>query len=150
MDAKGEISHKYEETKLGYLNQKQEKFELVSCPIKKIFCVDILPEINELYSESEIARINKEYQRSVELLQKAYYKTQELCETSCAGCVDFFQTSINETLEMVQQELHDMSTGIFNRKGYQIVYEKLNLFLRNMNSFKIRESSVLSAKKVSG
>ena len=123
---------------------------MLSCPVKKIFCVDILPEINELYAESENARINKEYQRSVELLQKAYYKTRELSETSCAGCVSFFQSSINETLELVQQELHDMSTGIFNRKGYQIVYEKLNLFLRNMNSFKIGESSVLSTKKVSG
>lgn len=150
MEAKREISHSYEKTKIGFLSQRQEKFELVSCPTKKVFCDDVLPKINELYAESETARINKEYQRSVELLQQAYYKTQELKETSCAGCVSFFQSSINETLELVQKELHDMSTGIFHRKGYQIVYEKLNLFLKNMNSFKIGESSYLSVKKVSG
>ncbi len=135
--------------KTGYLDPKDDKFKLVGCPRKGINCIHILPEINRLYSESELARINKEYQKSVELLQKAYYKTLELKEPTCSNCVVLFQSTMNETLETMQKELQDISFGIFRKKRHQSTYSGLSKFLKKMNFFKVEDNNLLT-KKISG
>lgn len=140
-----------QEPKNGYLFHKEDKFKMVSCPVNGIYCKDhILPQINELYAESELARINKEYQNAVELLQKAYYKTLELTESPCGKCVEMFQGSINQTLENMQEELYEMSFGIFHKKRYQQAYAKLNNFMRKIRLFKIGEVDIFATRKVSG
>ncbi|MCG6189882.1 hypothetical protein [Maribellus maritimus] len=138
----------FKDAKVAYLNAKEDKFKLIGCPIKGIHCTNILPEINKLYAESELARENKEYQKSVEQLQKAYYRTLELKESPCTKCVSMFQSSINETLETMQEELYEMSFGIFHRKRYQLAYSKLSNFIKKLNIFKVEGNPVLTTKEV--
>ena len=103
----------------------EAKFCLVSCPVKESFCHQVLDEINELYAESELARINNEYLKSVELLQEAYYKTLNLSESSCIKCANLFQSNINQTLEIMKDELYEMSHGIFRTKSNNLAYTRL-------------------------
>lgn len=126
---------------------QEDKFELVSCSVKGVHCRGILPEINELYARSESARIDKEYQRSAELLQKAYAKTLLLDKPVCAQCVNFFQTSITETMEQMEEEVHDMSVGFFHKKRYEHVYLRLRNFLKKMRSFKLGDSGNFLTKE---
>ena len=130
-----------------YKISKKDKFELVSCSVDGIYCKNILPEINELYARSELAHINKEYQKSAELLQSAYIKTLALKKPVCTQCVDFFQTSITETMENMQEEVYDMSEGFFHTKHYGQVYEKLFNFVRRMKLIKLNGSGSFLTKK---
>ena len=104
---------------------KEDKFDFVSCHLNETFCYNILNEINELYAESELARINNEYLRSVDFLQEAYNKTKELNESYCVKCVNLFQSNINQTLKIMKDELYQMSHGFFGKKNYQLAYTRL-------------------------
>ena len=117
--------------------KEKDKFELVGCPISGIYCSSVLPELNTLYRESEIARINKEYQKSAELLKRAYKKTLLLNETTCAACVDLFQSNIIRSMESMREETYKMSVGIFQRKRFRFVSEKLSQYLKELKYFTI-------------
>lgn len=121
---------------------KDDKFKFISCSVDGIYCRDILPEINKLYAQAELARINREYQKSTDLLQIAYLKTLLLKESTCATCVDFFQTSIASTLEEMQEEVYDMSVGFLRKKRYEIVYERMRCFMQKMKLFKIDGTNI--------
>jgi hypothetical protein len=125
------------------------KFVLVSCSVTGVCCDTILPEINKLYEVSGLARVNKEYQQSADLLQQAYDKTLTLKEPACSKCVVLFQSSIAETLKTMQNEVHDMTVGFFRKKRYELVYIKLGNHLRKMNLFNLGEDSIFSTKKAS-
>ena len=105
--------------------QKEDKFNLIKCHLEKNYCHNILKEVNRLYAESELARINNEYLRSVDFLQEAYYKTKELKESSCVKCVNLFQSNINQTIEIMKDELNEISHGFFSKKNYQLAYSRL-------------------------
>ncbi len=147
MDAGKTSRYLFHDVKNDYTISRKDKFELVSCAIKGIHCKKVLPEINELYAESELARINKEYQKSAELLQSAYVKTQVLKESACVSCVDFFQTSITKTMEDMQEEVYDMSVGFFHKKRYEKVYVRMCNFLRKMKLFRLGETNIFITKK---
>ena len=119
--------------------RRADKFRFVSCSVKGVYCSKILPEINELYANSELARIDKEYQRSAELLQQAYVKTIVLEKPVCAQCVNFFQTSITETVENMQKEVLDMSLGFYHRKYYEQTYARLCGFLKKLKMFNFKD-----------
>lgn len=104
---------------------KEDKFTLVSCNINNSHCHYVLKDINRLYAESELARINNEYLRSVDFLQEAYNKTRELNESSCIKCVNLFQSNINQTLKIMKDELNKMSHGLLGSRNYQLAYRKL-------------------------
>lgn len=136
-----------EELKRSYLIPREEKFEMVNCSLQGVYCKSqILPEINRLYDEAEAFRINKEYQRAIELLQMANQKTLELTESPCMQCVLFFQYSIKETLEIMQEDLHAMSKGLFRTTRYQVVYTRLGKIIDKMNPFIKHQSEVVSTK----
>ena len=137
MDKKESTQYTFRDKKNSYnISSVGDKFELVSCPAKEAYCKKVLPKINELYAISELARINKEYYRSAELLEKAYDLTRELeSETACAKCVKLFQSTITDTMENMQEEVLDMSVGFFHKKRYKHVYASLGYFLRKMRFF---------------
>lgn len=147
MDAKTTNHHSLYDVNSDYTIAKEDKFELMNCSLNGVHCSTVLPEINKLYAESEVYRVNKEYVRAAELLEQAYNKTFELKKTSCATCVDFFQTSIAKTMETMQEEVHQMSLGLFHKKRYEQVYLKLRGFLKNMNLFNIRDSGIFTTNK---
>ena len=121
---------------------KGNKFKFISCSVQGIFCKDVLPEINKLYAEAELARINREYQKSTDLLQMAYLKTLGLKESTCSTCVDFFQSCITSTMEEMQEEVYEMSVGFLRKKRYEIVYERIRSFIQKMKLFKIDGTSI--------
>ncbi|RIH63791.1 hypothetical protein D1164_17810 [Mariniphaga sediminis] len=116
---------------IEYFN-KEEKFELVNCPLKGKYCKRQLPEINQSYSESEQYRKNKEYRNSIDALKNAYSTTTELKEDSCSRCVNFFRSSITESLEDIHGELHKMSTGLFRTKRFESSYFMLGDLLKEL------------------
>lgn len=123
------------------LNHREDKFQLMSCPRNAVQCKDILPQVNQLYSESELARINKEYQRSIELLQQAYYKTLELNKPTCTNCVDLFHANIRETLETLHRELERISYGTSKKKRFSPSNSRMARFLEKINFFRFGEAT---------
>ena len=107
-------------TDTEYFENRKEKFELVSCPIKKMFCKETIASINEDYLMSQKYHLNKEYEKSLESLKSAYYKTMILAEPACAGCGDFFRSTIKQSMEAIKNEKYTMSLRLFNFKRYQI------------------------------
>ena len=154
MDALEKKQLRYEEVKRDYLFPKEEKFQLVNCAFRGAFCKDqILPEINRLYAEAESNRIDKEYQVAIALLEQAFQKTMELTESQCnqcTQCVSFFQYSIKETLEIMEEELHAMAHGFFSNARYQVVYTKLGVIIDKLNPFREYRSEARSASKILG
>ena len=100
---------------------KQEKFELVSCPIKEEFCNKLRPAINKDYLVAQQLHLNKDYQKSIETLKSAYSKTLLLREPACAGCADFFQDTIMQYLGEIQKEQKKGSFGFLNFKRHKVV-----------------------------
>jgi hypothetical protein len=64
--------------------------------------------------------------------------------------VELFHSNIAETLETLHKELHEMSSGIFHKKRYQVAYSKLSHFLGKINFLRIGETGNYATKKVSG
>lgn len=149
MDAIGKSRLLFEEVKSDYVFSAEDKFKIVSCPVEKVHCTKIMPEINELYATSELARINKEYLKSAVLLQNAYIKTLQLRESSCAKCVNLIQSSISETLETIQEEVRDRTYGLFHKKRYEQVYARLSNLVRKISLFNPGEAGLFSTKKSS-
>ncbi len=132
-----------ENKKSRFVPQKGNKFELVNCSLDGFYCKkDILPEINKLYEQSDTYRVNREFQKSIDLLNQAYQKTLELKDISCAKCVGFFQNNITETLELIQKELSEMSQGVFSKNRYQFAFSKLGGILHKMNQYKDSKASI--------
>ena len=146
MDA-GKISqHLFRNVKRENATSKGDKFKLVSCSARGVYCKDTLPEINRLYAASELARVNKEYQKSAELLQSAFIKTVELKEPGCVKCVDFFQGTITSTIENIHEEVYDMAVGFLSKKRYEQVYDRLHNFIQKVKLFEIGERNIFVEK----
>ncbi|HKI89650.1 MAG TPA: hypothetical protein VKA38_11530 [Draconibacterium sp.] len=115
-----------------YFNDKQEKFELVSCPIHEKFCKELRPSINEDYLISQHFQLDKNYQKSIESLNSAYNKTLVLTDPACAGCSDFFRTTIKQSIEEVKNEHKKISVGLFNYKRYRLSSIQLETVLKEI------------------
>lgn len=105
-----------------YLNEKQDKIELLSCPRKGIICQEHLAVVNKCYVESDHYRKEKDFESSIDTLKDAFYKTTELVESPCLKCATLFRLTITESMENMHFELKKMSTGIFGKKRYQTSY----------------------------
>ena len=144
---KGPFLFKGKKNDIG--SNKDDKFNFVNCSVGGYYCKrNILPEINRYYKESNVYRINKEYQKSIEFLQKAFLITQELRESCCAECVIFFQNNITETLENIRDELNEMSTGFFSTRRYKNIYIKLGDILMKLDIIGNNDSYLTSSGKI--
>ena len=103
----------------------ESKFSIVSCPITESYCHEVLDEINELYAQSELSRINKEYLKSVYLLEEAYRKTDGLSHKHCLVCAELFQFHIKKTLDLMKGELQEISNSMFGKNKYRLAYTML-------------------------
>ena len=126
MDVENRSKNPTKSTKRKGLHHYDEsKFSIVSCPITESYCHKVLNEINELYAQSELSRINKEYLKSVYLLEEAYTKTAELDHKHCLVCADLFKYHIKKTLELMKSELHEISNGAFGKNNYKLAYARI-------------------------
>jgi len=106
------------EFKADNLANKQDKIELLSCPNKGMICKEHLSVVNSSYMISEQHRKDKNFNLSIDLLKKAFYKTTELNEPPCSKCAVLFRSTITESLRGIHIELERMSTGFFGSKRY--------------------------------
>ncbi len=113
-----------------YFNDQQDKIELVGCPFGGKLCQEHRMLINNSYSESNRNRRDKNYHQSIEALERAFVKTMELTEFPCNKCAAFYRSTITESVEVIQSELHKMSTGLFRTRRFHSSYEKVEEVLK--------------------
>lgn len=113
--------------------KEESKIELLGCPFGGNTCKNQLAVINNNYSESARHQQEKNYQKAIELLKSAYYKTHELQKSSCVKCAAMFRTTITQSLEDMHKELERMSTGIFRNKRYYGVYVEAGNVLKELS-----------------
>jgi hypothetical protein len=116
-----------------YFNDKEGFIEVESCPVGVMFCTEHLAFINKKMRFSRSHWINKNYLLAIEELKLAYNKTTELNQTSCMQCADLFRSTITNSLETIQEDLHEMTTGFFKARRFQASYE---LATRTLKEFK--------------
>lgn len=104
------------------LKYNEDKFQMVSCPIKGKNCKNHLPEVNNYFLIAKRAKENKEFQVSIEALRKGFYKSCELKDPICLKCAQLFRSSFNQSLEQIHNELGYMSSGFFGKKSFQTNY----------------------------
>ncbi len=114
-----------------YLNDYEEKIELLSCPSGGMSCKEQLSVINNRFLESYGYHRDKNYTGSIESLKSAFDETKDLKESRCTNCAKLFRSTITESLEKIHDELKEMSTGIFKTKKYQASYVMAGNTLRN-------------------
>jgi len=106
-----------------YFKDNQDKFELVNCPGLEINCKKTFSAINASFLASERYLRDKDYTRAIEELKIAYVTTNEITETSCAGCAELFRSTILESLENIREDLEKMNKGFYTKKRYQSSYK---------------------------
>jgi len=115
-----------------YFNDKQDKIELVSNIELAAECKEYLNLINKNYYESDRYRREKDFQRSIEKLQNAFYRTVELKDTPFTKYSDLVRIIITDSLNSIKGELRYMSTGLFRSKHYLSSYEKVDQVLEEI------------------
>jgi len=113
-----------------YFNDKQEKFELVSCPLNGKHCKTLRLSINKDYQESQLYHRNKIYQKSLDSLKSAYNTTFKLTESTCGNCAELFRSSIIQSMEEIKNEHYKSSVGLLRYKLHRIGFLKLNNALK--------------------
>jgi len=124
----------FSQTQNRHSNGKPDKIELVSCPLKDILCKGHLSEVNKSYLESEQFLRERDFQRSIETLKNAFYKTTGLVEHPCANCAQLFRSTIIESMVNIHNELSSMTKGIFGNKRYQSSYIKADNALKEFGN----------------
>lgn len=98
------------------------KIELVNCQSGGKNCKSHLTLINQHYTKAHDFLAEKDYRNSIKALKDAFYIATELRETSCLSCAAFFQSTLTESMEKINNELHKMISGIFKKNRYKVVY----------------------------
>jgi hypothetical protein len=112
-----------------YFKNGQNKIELVKCAMGGINCVDHRAVINKNILASRMFLINKDYQRSIEVLKEAYYSTSDLQQTTCINCAKLYRCMVMQTLENIHKELKQMTSGWLFPSRYKSSYELATLVL---------------------
>jgi hypothetical protein len=58
------------------------------------------------------------------MLKGAFYKAIELKDSQCSQCSSVFCFTITQSLENINKELQEMTTGMFKKKRYLFSYKK--------------------------
>ena len=112
-----------------YFHDVQDSIELVRCPIGGINCSEHRMVINQNILASRKFILNKDYQRSIEVLKEAYYKTSDLQMASCTNCARLFRCMVTDSLQNIHDDLHKMANGLFFRNRYKASYDLACLVL---------------------
>jgi alpha-ketoglutarate-dependent taurine dioxygenase len=121
--------------------------DLVSCPLKEMMCEVHLSVVNKNYAESEKYRREKDFQKSIETLKIAFYKTVELMEHPCTKCTQLYHSNIIESMVTIHSDLAKMSKGLFGKKRYLSSYNKVDSFLKEIENAGFSEKFQLNESK---
>lgn len=122
------------------LQETHDKIELVSCPRKNMICQEHLSVVNKCYVESDQYVKDKDYNRSIDVLKEAFYKTTELKESPCSKCATVFRSTITESMVGIHNDLERMSSGIFGRKSYKPSCAKAAEVIEEFKNMSLHES----------
>jgi hypothetical protein len=100
------------------------KIELLNCSSGAENCKKHLLVINECYTAANSFHLEKDYYNSIESLRNAFLMTCDLREDSCLQCANLFRTTIANSLENINLELHKLTTGFIPNKRYLKSYKK--------------------------
>lgn len=114
------------------LNGNSESIQLESCPQGGFLCVEQLSLINKKMSTSRQYWTNKEFVQAIEELKIAYRKTFEINQSTCIQCADLFRATIRKSMEAIQKDLQDMTSGLFKAKRYQPSLEMVSAALKEI------------------
>lgn len=103
-------------------NKQQVKIELLTCRAGGHNCKEHLSVINKCYSEANNYHFERDYLNSIESLKSAFFKTTELNQESCVRCAGLFRLTITQSLENINNELQNLTTGLFGKKRYKTSY----------------------------
>lgn len=126
---------------------KQDKIELVSCPRKNMICQEHLSVVNKCYVESEQYFRDKDYQRSIDTLKTAFYKTTELAGSPCSNCANLFRSTIADSIEDIHGDLKKMASGLFSKKRLQTSCMKAANLLEEFEKVQLHESFKIDESK---
>jgi hypothetical protein len=130
----------FSEAETDCFNDNQDKIELVSCPRTKMICQKQLSFVNKCFKESEQYVRDKDFNRSIDTLKDAFYKTAELDQLPCAKCAALFRSTINESVESIHDELEGMISGLFGNKSYKSNLAKAANVLDEFEKVELHES----------
>jgi len=98
------------------------KIELMVCKAGGHNCKEHLNVINQHYSEATFYHSEKDYFNSIKSLKSAYFITDDLNQESCVRCAALFRSTITESLQSINKELHNLTSGFFRKKRYYKCY----------------------------
>lgn len=128
-------------------NKKQDKIQVVNCPLKELKCKEYLSVINKNYKQSEIFLLDKDYQRSIEALKSAFYKITDFNELSCLKCAELFRSTIMVSIKNIHFELEKITTGFLGKKHYQQSYIFAGQILKELEDHDINKTFQLKKAK---
>jgi len=104
-------------------NIPQDKIELLVCHAGGHKCKEHLSMINDCYLEANNYHFEKDYLNSIESLKRAFFKTTQLNEESCVKCAVLFRSAITQSIENINGELQNLTTGFFRKKRLLPIYK---------------------------
>lgn len=134
MRFKGRFLFQLSQTETNYFKDNQNKIELLSCHQNEKKCKTQLSEINRIFSDTNLYFRNNEFERAIDALQTAFEKTNDLKESTCINCVQFFRSTITQSLENIHSELEQLSKSLFRNKNIISSYLKADKLLQEFKS----------------
>lgn len=117
-----------------YFENENGPIKLESCPRNGKKCQDQRTNINACLLSSFAYFSDRQYRDSIDELKVAYHKTFEITESPCVKCANLFRQRIMQSLEQVENELQQMSSGLFWTKRHKPNYEYANSTIRELKN----------------
>jgi len=96
-----------------------EAIHLESCPQGGDNCKTHRAVINECLKNSFDCFVNSHYEKSIDELKTAFEQTYDMENETCIKCAELFRLRITSSLEQIQSELQQMTTGFFKSKRHK-------------------------------
>jgi hypothetical protein len=110
------------QTKHNQENKNLSKIELLVCQAGGQNCKEHLSIINDCYLNANNYHFDKDYLNSIESLKSAFFKTTDLNQDSCVNCAKLFRSTITRSLENINGELKNLTSGLLRKKRYHKSY----------------------------
>ncbi len=90
-----------------------EAIHLESCPENGDNCQAHRAIINKCLNNSFDSFLQSQYEKSINELKVAFEQTLDMEQKTCAKCAELFRLRITTSLEQIQGELQQMTSGFF-------------------------------------
>lgn len=102
-----------------FSKNSSEAIHLESCPQNGDNCKAHRAVINDCLKNSFDCLLDSQYEKSINELKTAFEKTLDMEHETCAKCAELFRLRITASLEQIQGELQQMTTGFFKSSRHK-------------------------------